>query len=143
MSTLGHHVLGATGQAGIGTRVNLGALMVMPVAFYIAARLSGPLAVACVWLVAQPVLMGIPLVRVKQTIGLSISAYFRSLRAPLVCSMLMTVVVLGVQQFTGGLAPVVQLLAASLVGALVYAAAFRFLFRDRVVAIRSLWKTRA
>ena len=56
LSTLNHHVLVASGYAAVGTRMTLWAAIVLPVTFYLAARFSVTLAVAGVWLIAQPVL---------------------------------------------------------------------------------------
>jgi O-antigen/teichoic acid export membrane protein len=143
ISLLSHHVLSASGQAIVATRLNLAALVVMPLGFYVAAKFYGPLAVAAVWLLAQPVLMGVPLLRMRQTIDLPVSSYLRSLRAPIVCSFLMAGVVLVLAQVIRGVAPIVQLLALSATGAAIYVVSFRLLFRARINAIVSLWKDRA
>jgi teichuronic acid exporter len=140
---LSQHVLGATGQAVVATRLNVAAMFVLPICFFIAARYAGPKAVAAVWLLAQPVLMGVPLLRMEKTIGLSIPQYLASLRAPVLCSVVMAVVVWGLRVATVDVQPLVRLLLLSLSGAVVYMAAFLLLFRDRVDAIVSLWRDRA
>ncbi len=142
VSMLSQHVLGATGQARITTRLNIGALFIMPIGFYLAARYFGTFAVACVWLFAQPILMGVPLLRMKETIDLSVPQYLKGLRAPAVCAAIMAAVVLGVEYLLRDLVPIVQLVAMSLAGAITYAVAFYVLFRDRVHAIQSLWRNR-
>jgi O-antigen/teichoic acid export membrane protein len=142
LALLSFHVLGATGQAMVGTRLNLGAVVVLPICFFLAAKLSGPRAVALVWLVAQPVLVGIPLVAMKSTIGLSIVEYFKALRAPVASCALMACAVFGVQVALGGAAPIVRLVAMCVAGAVVYAGAFRVLFPARVAAIVALWRSR-
>jgi teichuronic acid exporter len=142
ISMLSQHVLGSTGQAKLATRLNLTALFVLPVCFYIAARVSGTMAVASVWLFAQPVLMGVPLLRLKSTINLSVTEYLRSLRAPVLSAVLMAVVVWGLRSVVSGLAPVLQLVLLCCTGGAVYSVAFYVFFRTRVDAIVSLWKDR-
>ncbi|HYW51030.1 MAG TPA: lipopolysaccharide biosynthesis protein [Gemmatimonadaceae bacterium] len=143
VSLLSQHVLSATGQAAVNTRLNLGALLVLPLGFYLAARFYGPFAVAMVWLVAQPVLMGVPLARLKHTVGLSTTTYLLSLRAPVISSLVMSVAVLALARSMVNVVPIVQLLALSCLGAVVYIGVFMAFFRDRVDAIVMLWKSRA
>lgn len=143
MALLSQHVLGATGEARVATRLNLSALLVMPVAFLIAARQSGSLAVAAVWLIAQPVLIGLPLFRMKRAIDLTLPAYFRSLKAPLVSALLMSACVGLLGSVVTPLVPILRLLVLCTVGAVVYVATFFVLFRDRVKAMTALWKARS
>ncbi len=142
VSMLSQHVLGATGQAKVTARLNVAALVGLPLGFIVAAKLSGPLAVACVWLIAQPLLVGVPLVALKQTIGLSIREYFSNLRGPFISSLLMTAAVLAVRVLMHDVAPIVQLLVLSCTGAAVYIASFFLLFRSRIDAIVSVWRDR-
>ncbi len=142
ISLLSHHVLGATGQASVTARLNLSALIVLPVAFIIAAKLAGPIAVACVWLVAQPVLVGVPVFKLRAAIGLSLREYLRNLMAPIVCVMLMSAAVLLLCSLLLELAPIVQVLLLSVTGAVVYVAAFALLFRPRIDQILSVWRDR-
>ncbi len=143
LSMLSQHVLGSTGQAKLATRLNLSALLILPICFYAAARLSGTMAVACVWLFAQPVLMGVPLLRLKSTIDLSVGEYLRSLRAPVISALIMAAVVWGVRSFVADLTPFLQLLLLCCVGAVVYGTTFFVCFRARIDAIVSLWRDRA
>lgn len=142
MALLSQHVLGATGQAIVATRLNLTALVVMPIAFVFAARTYGALAVATVWLLAQPALIGLPLLRMKQAIGLTLPTYLRSLKAPLVSALVMSICVALLDQVTSSLVPILQLGILSGVGAAVYAAVFLGFFGARVRAIVALWKGR-
>ena len=142
VSLLSQHVLSATGQASFAARLNLAALAVLPLSFYLAARLSGPLAVAFVWLAAQPVLITIPLFRLRQTIDLSVFQYFRELRAPAACTALMAISVFIARGLLLSLAPIVQLLALILIGASVYIASMLLLFRGHVDAIAAIWRNR-
>lgn len=142
VSLLSQHVLGATGQAAVTKRLNLTALVVLPVLFYVAARLSGSLAVAIVWIVAQPVLVGVPLLRMRETVGLSLREYLRCLRAPVYSSALMAAMVLALQEVLGGAPPLARLALLVAAGTVTYIGAFRLLFRDRVQSILSLWKNR-
>ena len=142
LSLLSQHVLSATGQASVATKLNLAALVLMPPAFYFAARGAGPIAVACVWFIAQPLLTGIPLLRMDSTIGLSAKAFVQQLRAPLVSAFVMCVGVYGVARLTSGLVPIVRLLVLILVGAVIYPTVFLVLFRSRVDAMKSLWRAR-
>ncbi len=140
---LSQHVLGATGDALVATRMNLVALVVMPVAFFLAASQSGPLAVATVWLVAQPILIGFPLLRLRQAIDLTLPDYLRSLKAPLVSAGAMTVAVALLAHFREPLVPILQLALLCACGAAVYGLVYILCFRERVHAIMSLWKHRA
>lgn len=142
VSMLSHHVLGATGQAKVTARLNVAALVTLPLGFFAAAKLSGPLAVAWVWLIAQPLLVGVPLVALKRSIGLSIRDYFGNLRGPLICSLLMTAAVLALRIVIHEVAPIVQLIVLSGAGALVYVASFVLFFRSRIDAIVSVWRDR-
>jgi teichuronic acid exporter len=142
MALLSQHVLGATGQAIVATRLNLWALLILPASFYLAAKLFGPLAVACVWLGAQPVLIGFPLMRMKQTIDLSLMRYLRSLKAPVLSALLMCIAVMLMQGLVKGMVPILQLIALCAVGAVVYAVTYVTFFHDRVRAIRALWQDR-
>jgi len=142
ISQLGHHVLGATGQAAFGTKLNLVALLVLPVSFYFAVRAGGPLAVAGVWLLAQPVLVAVPLSRMQATIRLSILEYVRELRAPIVSSAAMTVSVLLTRNAVSGFTPLSQLVAMVLAGVVTYPLAYRIGFADRARAILMVWKSR-
>jgi O-antigen/teichoic acid export membrane protein len=142
LALLSYHVLGATGQAMVGTRLNLVAAVLLPICFWAAARASGPRAVALVWLVAQPVLVGVPLYAMQSTIGLSVGQYFRALRAPFVSCAVMTLAVLAVGQLSGRVPAVVVLVIMCVTGAVAYAGAFRLLFPERVAAIVALWRSR-
>jgi O-antigen/teichoic acid export membrane protein len=142
VSMLSQHVLGATGQAKVTARLNLTALCVLPICFLIAAHLSGPLAVAYVWLLAQPFLVGVPLLKLRASIGLSVREYLRNLRAPFVCAFVMAGAVLAARTQLGQVAPIMQLLLLSSLGAVVYVTCFILIFRDRVTAIVSVWRDR-
>jgi teichuronic acid exporter len=139
---LSQHVLGATGRAEIATRLNLSALVVLPILFYIAAKTVGPVAVAFVWLIAQPVLIGVPLMRLREVISLSLGEYLRNLKAPVVSALLMSGAVWLTRDLTTAVAPILQLCLAVSVGIVVYASAYLLIFRDRVRAIVSLWHDR-
>jgi len=142
ISLLAHHVLGATGQAEFGKKLNLVALVVLPLSFYVAARVSGPVAVASVWLLAQPVLVLVPLSRMRATIQLSIVEFLQQLRAPVFSSAGMTVVVFLVKHALVGVSPVGQVVAMVCAGAVVYPLLYRLLFADRARGIVSVWRTR-
>jgi O-antigen/teichoic acid export membrane protein len=142
LSLMSQHVLSATGHASDTLKLNLVAVLVLPLAFYGAARYSGILAVACVWLVAQPTLTGIPLLRMRPAIDLTIREFLFAMRAPIVSALLMTSVLLALRPFIAGLVPIVQLLLLCALGALVYVTAFLLLFGERVSAIRELWRDR-
>ncbi len=143
VSMLSQHVMVATGNASMTSRVNVIAAIVMPVAFYIAARFSGSFAVACVWLVAQPILMTLPLLHVRKAIGLPVRTYFGSLRAPACSVAVMAASVLITQKLMSSQTGLTRFAAMSVVGAVVYVTTFRMLFPDRVRAIVSVWKSRA
>ena len=142
VSMLSQHVLGATGQAKVTARLNLAALAILPVCFFIAARLSGPLAVAGVWLAAQPFLVGVPLLKLRASIGLSVREYLGNLRAPFLCSLAMAAAVLSARTQLTNVAPIVQLGLLSGLGAVVYVTGFILIFRNRVDAIVSVWRDR-
>lgn len=142
LSLLSQHVLSATGQASVAMKLNLAAMAIMPPAFYIAAREAGPIAVAGVWLLAQPVLTAVPLLRLQDTIGLSVKDFMLNLRAPLIASLLMSAVVFLTSRLTHDLVPIVRLLALSSIGAMIYLGTFFIFFRPRVEAMLSLWRAR-
>ena len=142
LSLLSQHVLTATGQASVATKLNVAALVVLPPAFFFAAREAGPIAVACVWLIAQPILTGVPLLRMQDTIGLSVREFIANLRAPLIAALVMSLGVFVVGRVASGLVPIVQLLLLSLTGVLIYLTIFLVFFRRRVDAMMSLWRAR-
>ena len=142
LSLLSQHVLSATGQASVATKLNLAAVAIMPPAFYFAAREAGPIAVAAIWLLAQPVLTGVPLLRMQDTIGLSVKEFILNLRAPLIASLVMSAIVFLTERLTHNLVPIVQLLVLSLTGAMIYLGTFFVFFRGRVDAMMSLWRAR-
>ena len=143
MALLGQHVLTATGQADVSMKLSVSTLLVLPASFYFAARIWGPFAVACVWLVAQPILVGVVLSRIRQTLDMPISEYLLRLKAPFVCSGMMVGVIVIVREFTGGMAPALHLITLSALGALVYVVAFRTLFSERITAILAILRTRS
>ena len=102
----------------------------------------GPFAVACVWLVAQPMLVGFVLTRIRRTLEMPISEYLLRLKAPLICSGLMVGVVVFAREFTAGMTPVLHLITLSTLGATVYVCAFRALFNERITAILAILRTR-
>lgn len=142
VSLLSQHVLGATGQARTAARINIAALLILPTLFFFAAKLSGPLAVAFVWLAAQPMLVAVPLLHLRTTIDLTLSEYLSNLRAPAVCTALMVASVLSVRSVTAAWSPVQQLSAFIAIGGIVYVGAVLLLFRSRVDAIASVWRNR-
>ena len=139
---LTQHVLNATGQAGVASRMNLWALLIMPAAFFLAAKYSGPVAVAWVWIAAQPVLMGIPLGRVHAVIGVSVGEFVRGLRAPLLCSAGMGAVVMVLQFLLRDQSPIVLLAAMSVAGAVTYVSLFTLFFRERIEGFLRIWRER-
>jgi teichuronic acid exporter len=143
MALLSQHVLGATGDALVATRMNLTALVVMPIAFFLAARYISPLAVAGVWLIAQPVLIGLPLLRMKQAIDLPVSTYIRRLKAPLVSAAVMSICVTVAADLVSSMVPILQVVMLCALGAIVYGFVYVVFYRDRVHAIVALWKHRA
>ena len=142
VSLLGQHVLTATGQADVSMKLSVGTLFTLPLAFFIAAKIWGPFAVACVWLIAQPVLVGVILSRVRDTLDLPVRRYLLQIRAPFVCSALMVGALALVRPFTSHLPPVLQLATLSLIGATLYITAFRTLYGERVTAIVAVLRRR-
>jgi len=143
LSVLSHHVLIATGFAAVNMRVSVWAAFVMPIAFYLAARFSGILAVAGVWLFAQPVLTFIALTNVRRAVQLPIRTYLVNLRAPAVSSLLMAGVVSSVGSMLTTAPPIARLILMCAAGALAYTAAFLLLYRDRLTAFVNVWRSRA
>ena len=143
LAMLSHHVLSATGYAAVSTRVGIAAAIVLPIAFYLAARFSGTLAVAGVWLIAQPVLTFVSLTNVRRAVGLPIRRYFASLRAPAVSSAIMAVVVFATDSMLSSSLPIVRLIVMCFAGILAYTATFVLLYRDRLSAFAVVWRSRA
>jgi len=142
LSLLSQHVLIACGYAAVTTRVSVVAAIAMPLSFYLAARLSGTLAVAGVWLIAQPILMIVSLVIVRQAIQLPIRHFFASLRAPAVCSILMAVAVLTLDSVLTSVLPITKLIVMCTAGGLVYMTTFVLMYRNRLSAFATVWKSR-
>ncbi len=130
---LSHHVLGATGGARVGRQVNLWALLLLPIGFFFAARTGDLRFVAGIWLVAQPVLVAVPLLFLRKRIGLSLRSYAAQLTAPIVCSGAMILVVLGLKSVTMAMPSVARLALLSVTGALVYTAVFFGAFRSNAL----------
>ena len=143
LAMLSHHVLSATGYGAVSTRVNIAAAIVLPIAFYLAARFSGTLAVAGVWLIAQPVLTFVSLTNVRRAVELPIRRYFVSLRAPAVSSAIMAVVVFATDSMLSSSLPILRLIVMCFAGILAYTATFVLLYRDRLSAYASVWRSRA
>jgi O-antigen/teichoic acid export membrane protein len=142
VSLLSQHVLGATGKAMVSARMHLTALLVLPPCFFVGATLNGPLGVATVWLIFQPLLVGYPLLRLKEVIDLTVGQYLTNLVAPAVSVLVMVVAVLLAQRMTAGVAPVPQMALLGVLGAIVYCAMYLGLFRPRVERILAVWRNR-
>jgi O-antigen/teichoic acid export membrane protein len=142
VSLLSQHVLGATGKAMVSARMHLVALLVLPPCFYIGAKLNGPLGVATVWLIFQPLLVGYPLLRLKEVIDLTVGQYLANLVAPAVSVLAMVAAVLLTQRMTDGMAAVPQMAVLATIGAIVYCAMYLGLFRPRVERILDVWRNR-
>lgn len=142
LGLLSQHVLGATGHARVSRQVNLGALIALPVAFYLGARSGDLRAVAAVWLIAQPILIGIPLLRLRSTIDLSLRNFARRMVAPLACSALMVAVIFLLRPLVQHVALVLQLIILCAVGAIVYVGAFLAFFRESVTSMLQLLRSR-
>jgi len=141
VSLLGQHVLTATGQADVSMRLSVITLLVLPVAFYVAGRSWGPFAVACVWLVAQPVLVGVVLRRVGRTLQLPVSEYLGRLKAPCVCSALMVLSIVLLRTVVDTPSQILRLTIFSFAGTAVYAGAFRVLYAKRIAAMVAILRT--
>ena len=142
LSMLNHHVLVASGYAAVGTRVTLVAAIVLPVTFYLAARFSVTLAVAGVWLIAQPVLTLVSLSNVRRAVQLPIRSYLVNLRAPVVCSALMAGVVIAVDSMLPSIPPIAKLIVLCAAGATAYMLIYLLLYRDRLTTFVTVWKSR-
>ncbi len=142
VSLLGQHVLGATGNAIVSVRLHVVALFVMPALFYVGARLDGPFGVAIAWLIAQPILVGYPLVKLRRAIDLPVGEYLANLRGPVVSATVMSLTVYVLRLMLGGQPPLLQLVALILAGAAVYTSVFIVFFRARVTRILSVWTDR-
>jgi O-antigen/teichoic acid export membrane protein len=142
LSILTQHVLVASGYAAASTRVTVVAAIVLPVVFYLAARFSGTLAVAGVWLLTQPVLTLVSLSNVRRAVQLPIRSYLMNLRAPVVCSALMAGVVVAAGRMFPSMPPIAKLSALCAAGAIAYMLAYLLLYRDRLSAYVLVWKAR-
>lgn len=142
VSLLSHNVMTAVGQANAAARQNLVALCVLPVSFWLAARSHGAIGAALVWLVAQPFLVGYPLLRLRRAIDLSLREYARNLVAPVTATAIMLAAVFLLRAPVQTLQPTLQLVVLSLTGAAVYTASYLLLFRSRADAILSVWRNR-
>ena len=142
LSLLSHHVLGATGSAHVTARVNLAAVLVLPVAFLLAAKWGGPIWVAVVWLLAQPLLIAVPLAALRTAIDLTIPQYLVGLWPPVFCSAVMAITVFVLRSLLSGLPAVALLVVLSCIGAAVYVLSYRVLFPDPMRSLLVLWRDR-
>jgi PST family polysaccharide transporter/lipopolysaccharide exporter len=142
VSLLGQHVLGATGNAMVTVRLHVVALFVLPFLFYVGVRVDGPFGVAIAWLVAQPFLVGYPLLKLKHAIDLSVREYLGNLRGPVISAAVMGATVWVLREVVGDLPAIVQLAILISVGAVMYVGVYYGFFRPRVRRILSVWTNR-
>jgi O-antigen/teichoic acid export membrane protein len=136
------HVLSATGKAAAVTRVILGALVVMPIAFFFVARLSGRKVLASVWLIAQSIPMSVPMLKFRQPISIPLRTDLTSLRSPIVSSVGMVLAVLGGDTLLDDVDALTKRAVMCVGTTIVYVTMFWFGFRLRAQAVLPVWRSR-
>ncbi len=128
-------LLTAVGNARFVMRVETGALVLMPTAFYIGSH-WGIAGIAFGWVAAYPLVV-IPLYwKALKSVGMSLAEYFTALRPGLDGAIAMAIGVALVKHWLApGQAPWLRLVVEILAGAVIYAGTVLFLHRHRVDAL--------
>jgi len=128
-------VLNGRGRAGMVMRYSLASAVLLPVAFLFGSR-HGLTGVILAWALAYPPLYLILLAQCLRDLKLPVRVFLQSGVSAVVCSAIMTAVVLLVQHLVQGMDPWVRLGLSVGSGAAAYPAAFFLLFRDQVAQVR-------
>ena len=125
-------VIVSAGNAGFPARLSLIGLAVFPPAFYVASY-WGAAAVAAVWMVLHPPVLGIPaLVVALRVSSMRARDLLTTLTPALWGTALMALAVFATQWLSSGFSPLPRLVLTVIAGAATYAAVLLLCFRDRV-----------
>jgi PST family polysaccharide transporter len=140
VSVLVTQALNASGRARETGRLGLLLLLLMPPSFAVGARLAGIAGVATAWLVAQPLILGVPLREARAAFGLRVRDVEHAIR-PAVCGVgVMVASVLAVRAVLPGPPAWGALAIEVAVGAVVYVVTLATLFPRRLRATVHRWR---
>lgn len=127
-------ILNATGDSGFAMRLNLIALVVLPLAF-LAASAGGVAAVAAVWVVVYPFLVLPAALRVSRRIGLSAGEYLSIVGPPIAGAAIMGAAVFGLRvALPGDWSAPLRLVLLVFAGVAIFSLVMLTLFRNRTTA---------
>jgi len=129
-----------TGHSRASMWVSIGAALVLPGLFYVGTR-WGAGGVAAMWVISYPVVMFPAYKILFRVLDLSVKSYFGNLMPAITGTAFMAAALwLASPPLEAAVSPKVALVVEILLGAVVYAAALWFLFRDRVMSFVELLK---
>lgn len=132
------HVLQAVGQSGLAMKLNLVGLAVLLPLFYVGS-FWGLAGVALAWIVGYPLLAIVMFRSVQRLCGLRLGDYAEAIRPPLLASLLMGSVVIGVRTALPARWPdAAHLVLAVSAGLVTYPAVILMAFGDRLKGLKAL-----
>lgn len=111
-------VLNAIGKTQVNLKFTFMMLLVMPIAFYIAAKTGGVNWVSLTWLCVYPFLAYYLIHHTLIELKISVKKYFSCLLPPFVCSLLMATVIIGFQQTVDN--RILRMITSVLLGGVLY-----------------------
>jgi teichuronic acid exporter len=139
LSVMLNQALTAAGQASVTGRLGLALLVMMPLGYIVGARVAGNPGIAAVWLLAQPLILGVPLRLSRKVMGLRTRQIWDALRPAAVAVLLMIAGLLLLRPVLSAGHPVVSLVVQVLTGAVIYAGVLSTVFRERSKAMLRKW----
>lgn len=133
-------ILIVSGEHRFVARIATVAAVVMPVAFWIGARWNVT-GVALAWVIAFPLITAPQFVRVFAVLDLSATEYLRALRLPMISSLVMVGMVLGVRYLALDVVPPLRLALSVATGVCAYVAMLYVVFGLRVGGIMSMLRS--
>lgn len=131
----------ALGQPRIQVLSAAAGAIIMPAGFFFGIA-DGALGLATAWLVAFPLLTVVTASLALPVIGIGVDTLARAIAPALFCALGMSLVVLGVDGWLGGLATPLRLATLISIGGLVYAGLIMTIARSTVLEICSLFARR-
>ena len=136
-----HHVLVVTGQESFDKWTAYLSAVFLPIAFVIGSRWGGA-GIAAAWLLVHPPILGLVFHRTFRTIGLRASEYLEGIKPALVGTLVMSGCVLFAQSmYPSPESTLLKLLVLIATGILAYSAVLFAFYRDRLVALRTIFQT--
>ncbi|MEV8367915.1 oligosaccharide flippase family protein, partial [Streptomyces niveus] len=131
----------ALGQPRIQVLSAAAGAIIMPAAFFFGVA-DGALGLATAWLVAFPLLTVVTASLAMPVIGIGVATLAQAIAPALFCALGMSLVVLGVDGWLGGLATPLRLATLIVIGGLIYAGLIMTVTRSTVLEIWSLFARR-